>query len=340
MGNIIMMILNLKMCCLLYLQPHLFHPQAKLTWSTHNNIPFGLTGAQAVVLQQQVYIGGSVAGQTSDLHLVFQYDPKQDTWALLPSCPVRFFGMSHFRGHLVTVGGKNQDGTITGKVYCFALQGRWEEFLQPMQVPRAAPSVVSTLNVLVACGGAQDIKHCEPVVCRSVEIFSDRTLKWQLADPLPMPCHFMSVAVISNTCYLLGGRGGTENDDITSVFYASIPSLIQNAAQQVSPHSSPTTTWGILPDTPLKRSTAASLSGCLLAVGGYDDRQKSQAIHVYLPSSNSWIRLLNSDLPAPRWGCTVAQLDYNKLLVTSGRDDSDHRTNTVFQGFINLQSRT
>ena len=271
---------------------------------------------------------------------MFQYDPKQDTWVLLPSCPVRFFGMTHFRGHLVTVGGKNQDGTITGKVYRFEFNGRWEEFLQPMQVPRAAPSVVSTLNVLVACGGAQNIRYCEPIVCSSVEIFSDKTSKWHLTDPLPMPCHFMSVTVISNTCYLLGGRGGTENDDITSVFYASIPSLIQNAAPRVSPRSSTAATWGVLPNTPLKRSTAASLSGCLLAVGGYDDRQKSQAIHIYLPGANSWVRLWNSDLPAPRWGCTVAQLEYNKILVTSGRDSSDQRTNTVFQGSVNVPSQT
>lgn len=321
------------MYLLLVLQPHLFDPQAKLQWRACASIPIGMTGAQAVVIQNQVYVGGSVAGNRQDLHLVFRYDPKQETWVLLPTCPVRFFGMSHFTENLVTVGGKHQDGSITGKVYRCVFKEKiqmWKEFLKPMQFPRAAPSVISTSTALIACGGAQG---SDPIGCTFVEVFSATTSQWHLTDPLPMPCHFMSAAVISDTCYLLGGRGGAGNDDINSVLCASVASLLRNAAPQIKPRQRTATIWEKLTDTPLKRSTAASLSGCLLAVGGYDSR-KSQAIHVYLPFTNSWVRTWNCDLPSQRWGCTAVELDGNKVLIISGRDNQDMRTNTVFEGFI------
>ena len=323
--------MSVNLLLLLVLQPHLFDPQAKLKWRECADIPIGLTGAQAVVIQHQVYIGGSVAGNKRDLHLVFRYDPKQDTWELLSACPVRFFGMSHFKENLVTVGGKHQDGSITGKVYRYVIKDNvWKEFLQPMQIPRAAPSVVSTSTALVACGGAQG---SDPLGCTFVEVFSAATSQWHLTDPLPMPCHFMSVAMISDRCYLLGGRGGAENDDINSVFCAPISSLLHNAAPKSRPRTSTVTVWEKLADTPLKRSTAASLSGCLLAMGGYDNK-KSQAIHVYLPCTSSWVRMWNCDLPERRWGCTAVQLDFNKVLVISGRDNQDMRTNTVIEGVI------
>jgi len=42
----------------------------------------------------------------------------------------------------------------------------------------------------------------------------------------------------------------------------------------------------------------------------------------------------NCDLPSQRWGCTAVELDGNKVLIISGRDNQDMRTNTVFEGFI------
>ena len=48
--------------------------------------------------------------------------------------------------------------------------------------------------------------------------------------------------------------------------------------------------WKTLPDTPMKRSVAASLGENFLEVGGRDDKTPaSPAVHIFLPLANSWV---------------------------------------------------
>ena len=95
--------------------------------------------------------------------------------------------------------------------------------------------------------------------------------------------------------------------------------------------------WKTLPDTPLKRSAAASLSGSLLTVGGYvDNIPASQAVYLFIPLTNSWIRVTTGDLPEPCYDCTAVQLLSNQLLVVGGRDDQEEYTKTVFLGSITI----
>ena len=77
-----------------------------------------------------------------------------------------------------------------------------------------------------------------------------------------------------------------------------------------------------LPDTPLKVSAAASLSGNLLTVGGYNvSTPSSSAVYIFLSLTNSWVRVTTGDhLPKPRYNCTAVQLSSNQLLVVGGRN--------------------
>ena len=77
----------------------------------------------------------------------------------------------------------------------------------------------------------------------------------------------MSTITIADTWYQLGGSS-TDND-IPTVLYAPLTTLIQEATSPNHQSASRMTVWKNLPDTPLKVSAAASLSGSLLAVGGY-----------------------------------------------------------------------
>jgi len=70
--------------------------------------------------------------------------------------------------------------------------------------------------------------------------------------------------------------------------------------------------WKTLPDTPLKSSAAATLSGSLLTVGGYvDNTPASPAVYLFIPVTNSWVRVTTWELPEPRYGCTAVQLSSN-----------------------------
>ena len=287
---------------------------------------------KCVMMGGRVYVGGGETPVRNELYLVFQYNPVRDEWIILPPCPVRGFSLGQFSGELITVGGRRPGGIVTGQVYRFIEASRqWEEYLQPMPTARFMLTVITTQSAIIACGGAINNK-LEP--CATVEVYINETSQWHTTDPLPVAYSAMSSVTIANTCYLLGGYG---NDDRPSntVLYAPVASLIEKATIPSQPSHSCTSAWKTLPDTLRNSSSPSTHSGSLLAVGGYGDRhQTSQAVHVFTPLTNSWVRVRDGDLPEPRSNCTAIQLPSNKLLVIGGFDNEKKRTNTVFLGSI------
>ena len=294
-----------------------------------------MSSAQAVVMGEKVYMGGGLT-DNENVRQIFQYDPSGDEWSRLPPCQVGIFAMAQFKGNLITVGGIPDGGGLTGKVYRFKEQSlKWEEFLKPMPTGRFFLSVATTQSAIVASGGATDVRDGEPVCSATVEVYSSETSQWHTADPLPVPCGAMSSVTIADTWYLLGAQG-TDGKDLTTVQYTPLTTLIQKATSPTDQSASPKTVWKTLPNTPLKRAAAASLSGSLLAVGGWDDKHISPALYVFLPLTNSWVRVTTGDLPEPRCACTVVQLSSNRVLLVGGRDNQHKITKTVFLGSITI----
>ena len=146
----------------------------------------------------------------------------------------------------------------------------------------------------------------------------------------------MTSVTIADAWYLLGGAGADGNS-IPTVQYAPLTTLIQRATLPTHQSASQISVWKTLPDTPLVGSAAASLSGNLLAVGGYNvSTPSSPALYVFFPLTNSWVRVTTGDLPEPCYSCTAVQLSSNRLLVVGGRDDQDNCTKTVFLGSITI----
>ena len=309
---------------------------------------------QVVVMGEKVYMGGgdNEDYQDSDDRQVFEYDPSRDEWSRLPHHQLIGFGMAQFKGNLITVGGMTTSltgilqaiattllqrdsakGYVTGKVYHFKEQSqKWEEFLKPMPTARYHLSVATTKSAIVASGGSIGYRNDNDIPCATVEVYSSETSQWHTADPLPIPCYGMTSVTIADTWYQLGGIGA-DGKYLTTVPYAALTAFTQKATSPRHRSASLMSVWKTLPDTPLERSAAASMSGSLLAVGGYSG---SQAVLVFLPLTNSWFRLSTGDLPEPRYACTAVQLSFNQLLVVGGKDDRDKRTNTVFLGTITL----
>jgi len=131
-----------------------------------------------------------------------------------------------------------------------------------------------------------------------VEVYCSEPSQWFTADPLPAPRYLLSSVTIANTGYLLGG-GNADDKPGATVLYASLTSLVQKATTTTCQLASRTSVWKTLPDTQLKAPTAASLSGNLLAVGGHDSKTVPPAINVFLPLTNSWVRIKTGDIPQP-----------------------------------------
>ena len=212
---------------------------------------------------------------------------------------------------------------------------KWKEVLKPMPTARASLSVATTQSAIVASGGVTDTWDDDiDVPCATVEVYSSETSQWYTADSLPVTCCLMTSVTIADTWYQLGGHGA-DDKGITTVLSAPLTTRIQKATSPTHQSANPKTVWKNLPDTPLKGSAAASLSGSLLAVGGFDKRT-SQVVGIFFPLTNSWVRVNNGDLLEPRYNCTAVQLSSNQVLVVGGRDNQDKITKTVFLGSITI----
>ena len=295
-------------------------------------MPVGMASAQAVVMGEKVYIGG---GLTEDNNRVFQYDPSRDEWSRLPPHQIayRYFSMAQFMRHLIIVGGVTPHGDATGNVYRFKEESqKWEEFLKPMPTARYCASVATTQSAIVTSRGVTDIRN--DMYCDTVEVYSSETSQWHTTDPLPVSCGAMTSVTIADSWYQLGGYSA--GNAIPTVLYTPLTTLIQKATSPTHQSASPMSVWKTLPETPLLGSTAASLSGNLLAIGGYSNKTPSPSVHIFLSLTNSWVRVTTGELPVPRYDCTAVQLSSNQLLVVGGRDDQKKRTKTVFLGSITI----
>ena len=285
---------------------------------------------QVVAIGEKVYTGGGNTDPRKDKLAVLMYDLVKDEWGRLTNHCVGLFALCQFQGNLISVGGVPK----TNKVYHYNEESQeWEKFLTPMPTARVGLSVLTTATAIIACGGTTDIINNKPVPTATVEVYSSETSQWYTADPLPRPCCLMTSVTIGSNVFLLGGAG-VDNQSIISPFHAVVAMLIERA---VSPIQHPTTTsvWKTLPDTPLRMSAAATLSGSLMAVGGIDDNGTAQpAVHVFTPFTNKWVRIQSGDLPAARYLVTAVQLPNNRVMVVGGRDKDRNKTSTNFIGSL------
>ena len=182
-------------------------------------------------------------------------------------------------------------------------------------IPRCSEPPIST------CSGRR--KHIS-IYSAAVEIFKSDVSQWYRTDPLPTVCCNISLSVIGNTCYALGGYYDLH---LRQALYASTDNLLGNAvlATQTTQSGSSDThwlAWKTLPNTPTCQSAAAMLAGSLLSI--------EKEICMYSPSANSWIYI--SDLPIPWPLSAVAILSSTEILVIGGWCDG--RVNTVHKGTL------
>ena len=293
-------------------------------------MPVKMYRAQAVAIGNEVYMGGGNNRDRTNLSAILKYNTVKDEWTRLPNHSVWFFGLCQFKGDLLTVGGWSGD-MPTNKVYHYIKEDRkWAEFLKPMPTVRVCPVLLTTTVVIVVCGGLVAGENGEPVETATVEVYSSTTSQWYTADPLPQPCAIKSTIAISGCGFILGGVG-VDRKLVRSPFCVDMSTLIDRAN---TIHRG-TTSWKTLPDTPLTRSTAATLSGGLLAVGGHEENGLVQSsVYMFVPPTNSWVKLPSGDLPVERFVTTTVQLSNNRVMVMGGADKDHKDTSTCYIGSV------
>ena len=286
-----------------------------------------------------IYCGGGYTGNIDTSRLVFQYNPKQDTWSQLPILPALHFGLTQLDGKIVTVGGRRIDQIIPiSDVYIFQESETWENsIIPPLPTARFYPTAFNYKSTLIVSGGTThwDTDHKLRTYTNAVEVFQTKTYQWSHAEPLPVAHSGMSCAIVNDTCYLIGG---TKSDGYASrhAYCTSVSNLISQALplnRPETPQASPSPpTWQVLPKCPLYYFTAAELGGCLLAIGGVDDSESpSSAVHMYSFSTNSWVRISSGNLPVPRFSAAATQLEGGEVIFVEGEVELNNPTiTTVF----------
>ena len=308
--------------------------QANITWKQCADLPTKLGLGKTTVINGKIYCGG---GETNDddKYIVYCYDPSQDNWTTLPPLPVRWFDLGQVNGELVAVGGRKKS-EFTNEVFTYDERSRkWKQTLPPMPTARHSPGVLSLQSALVVAGGfTSRVEYTD-----AVEIFKADTSQWYRTDPLPTACCDISLVIIGNTCYALGGY--KDPSRLNQLLYASVDDILNNAvpANQTTHSGSSANTqsaWKTLANTPTYRPAAAVLAGNLLAIGGRETSEggaDKKEVYMFSPSTNSWIYI--SDLPEPQSAIAVAGLSSTEILVIGG-DRCGGKVDTVYKGNLNL----
>ena len=200
----------------------------------------------------------------TDSDSLYRYDCSTDEWMKLPSCPCRSSGLAIIDSDLTTVGGLDRAGRRTNRLFTLR-QGKWVEVYPPMNTARYRPAVVSTSDgeYLIAIGGWGSDGH--GAMTATVELFQVKSRRWYKLTDLPQPLPSPSATICGDQLHVIG------TDD--KGYSCSLQSLPSNDRPITSPL---TLSWKPLPPLPVTGSTAATLCGQLVLVGGSQRMVTSQ----------------------------------------------------------------
>ena len=322
--------MQLPSVCVFSFQSHTgLKAHNRVQWKRGADAPCDFYAAQAVVMEESVYVGGGWAK-----HKIFQYSWSKGVWRTLPECPVRWFGLIQFMGRLTVAGGVHQGGVKTSTVYqLISDTQKWQTSLPPMLSARSWVTAVARSSsykspAIAVCGGL----GFGGVVCSTVEVFCQSTSRWHMAEPLPAPLYGMTSASIGDITYILG-KGGSSRLETNHCFRVSLDSLIERAIA-ISPRvqqAQQSPLWMSVSNTPLIDTCAVCMGGFLVAIGGRESSTcfPSSAIHL-LTEYGSWERVSGGDLPEPRDQSTAVCLPSGEIIVVGGTCLNECSTRALF----------
>ena len=254
---------------------------------------------------------GNVAYFNSELSTaVYCYESQRQLWRQLPDCHSTESALVMADNKLTTVGGRDQQWRPTNSLASLTGDGKdskWVELFPRMPTARYFLAAVCRGRNVIVTGGYGDGGGS----LTTVEILDTELRQWSSAASLPHSMTRASIIVCEDFLYLLGGY---QNGDRTlSVLTSSITDLLhqqQETANQLA-------VWRRAADAPYYYSTAVSVGGQLLAIGGCDKHYNdTSAIFAYDPTSDSWQDM--GHMATPRYWPLVALLPSNQLIVAGG----------------------
>ena len=299
----------------------IFSPGVKLTFTECKSTPEYIGNLdQGIAIGKYVYVGVGFGRK------ILKYSITENTWSTLPMAHINYARIGCLYKKVLLIGGRLPSNQVTANIHEFdEASQQWvrSTSIPPMPTARSSVTAVSwpLPPALIICGGNGHQDQPTSVV----EVYQSRTSQWHAVSSLPFPRAYATCTVLNNVLYLVGGCEGAESSTCKkTVMSTSIPQVL-DACFQPSPIQ-----WQSLaiPNTPRYWSTAGSLGGSLLVVGGATDltfppKPKSivSSVHAYCPFTSSWVRV--GELPQPLYGFVAVTLPTGELLVVGGGSPSD-----------------
>ena len=234
-----------------------------------NTAPYRMIRGSATTDHQFAYI-------TSD-NSVYSYEWNTEQWNELPSCLYRYCALVIIDGALVTLGGYKCNKLFTLR------QKKWVEEYPPMNTARFSPAVVNALHgdYIVVIGGG--VYH--GAWTATVKLFQVKTRRWYELTNIPQPLPLPSATTCGNQLHVIG------NDDTDyTCSLQSLPSSNEPITSQSIPHL---ISWTSLPRLPVAYSTAATLYGELVIVGGMAGGSSVNSIHQLV--DGQWMEIASNN---------------------------------------------
>ena len=231
---------------------------------------------------------------------VYSYQWSTEKWKQLPPCPYENSALVIIDGSLTAVGGwarRHSDKLVTLR------QRQWVEEYPPMNTARCFPAVVSTSDgdYIIMIGGHDGVRWTT-----TVELFHASSRRWYELTDLPQPLTFPSATICGHQLNVI-----SHGDNGYSCSLQALPSSDQPITSQSIRHL---ISWTSLPCLPVTASTAATLCGQLVIIGGRRGLSLVNSIHQLF--DGQWVEI-GSMSHGRRW-CLVVSPSPDKMMIVGG----------------------
>ena len=235
---------------------------------------------------------------------VYRYQWSTEKWEELPPSPYRNSGLVIINGELTAVGG-NEGSRRTNKLFTLR-QSQWVEHYPPMNTARSMTTVVSISdgNCIVVIGGYVGVWTA------TVVLFHVRSRRWFGLTNLPQGLPQPSGTICGNELHVLGDNGTGYSCSLKALS-SDQPIVSQSISRRI--------TWTLLPRQPVMMSTAATLCGHLVTVGGERGGSYVNSIHQLM--DGQWVKI--GFMSSGRRECLVVTPSPDKMMIVSGKGGGD-----------------
>ena len=275
----------------------------QLTVQCHRKktVPRGMLRGSATIDEQFAYFS------PADSTPIYRYEWNTEKWDQLPSCQYFNSRLVMINGALTAVGG--EVGSLrTNKLFTLQ-QDQWVEHYPSMNTKRSSAATVHIFNgnYVLVIGGYVGVGRWTA----TVELFHVRSRRWYELSSLPHALTRPSATICGNQLHVIGLDG-----DGYSCSFQGLPSSDEPI---ISQSISSVVTWRPLPQQPVKNSTATTLCGELVIVGGGSllFPQKS----IYQLVEEKWVKIGSMSV-GRRW-CLLVSSSPDKMMIVGGYGGGD-----------------